>query len=130
MRVLLTGGDGFVGRTLCRLLVRDHEVSVLDSFRFGASRSNYLPSIGAKLYVADIRDRSKVEQIISKVSPEVVFHLAALFLPPQVRYMRRIHRRIARILAISGRAMCTASVNYTVNTCLNISQTKTASSAV
>jgi UDP-glucose 4-epimerase len=83
MRVLLTGGDGFVGRTLCRLLVRDHEVSVLDSFRFGASRSNYLPSIGAKLYVADIRDRSKVEQIISKVSPEVVFHLAAIHFIPE-----------------------------------------------
>jgi UDP-glucose 4-epimerase len=83
MRVLLTGGDGFVGRTLCRILIRNHEVSVLDSFRFGASRRNYLPSIGAKVYVADIRNRSKVEQVISQVSPEVVFHLAAIHFIPE-----------------------------------------------
>jgi UDP-glucose 4-epimerase len=83
VKVLLTGGDGFVGRALCRLLVRDHKVSVLDSFRFGASRKNYLLSLGVKLYVADTRNRCKVEQIISEVSPEVVFHLAAIHFIPE-----------------------------------------------
>jgi dTDP-L-rhamnose 4-epimerase len=77
MRVLLTGGAGFIGRhVLGELLRRGHEVKVLDSLRAdvhadGASRA----LDGAELIVADVRDAAAIDRALQKV--DVVLHLAA-----------------------------------------------------
>jgi dTDP-L-rhamnose 4-epimerase len=77
MKVLLTGGAGFIGRHVMReLLSRGHEVRVLDSLRADVhARQNSDPSEGAEFHVADVRDRAAIDRALSGV--EAVLHLAA-----------------------------------------------------
>ncbi|GAA4598910.1 GDP-mannose 4,6-dehydratase [Planotetraspora phitsanulokensis] len=72
MRVLVTGGAGFIGSTLVDRLVRDrHEVTVLDDLSSGRNRN---PE--ARLDVMDVRDPA-VGPLVETLRPEVVCHLAA-----------------------------------------------------
>jgi len=77
MRVLLTGGAGFIGRHVLRELQdRGHEVRVLDSLRPDVHRDGGPTSLeGAELQVGDVRDRAATERALSGV--EAVLHLAA-----------------------------------------------------
>ena len=77
MRVLLTGGAGFIGRHVLRkLLARGHDVRVLDSLRPDVhdGGSADMPD-GVELLVADIRDAAAIDRALSGV--EAVLHLAA-----------------------------------------------------
>ncbi|GII34565.1 NAD-dependent epimerase/dehydratase family protein [Planotetraspora mira] len=72
MRVLVTGGAGFIGSNLVDRLVRDgHEVTVLDDLSSGGNRN---PE--ARLHVMDVRDPA-IGPVIEGLRPEVVCHLAA-----------------------------------------------------
>jgi dTDP-L-rhamnose 4-epimerase len=77
MRVLLTGGAGFIGRHVLReLLSRGHDVKVLDSLRpdvHSAGGENSLE--GAEFHVADVRDAAAIDRALDGV--EAVLHLAA-----------------------------------------------------
>lgn len=75
MRVLVTGGAGFIGSHIVdRLLASGHEVSVLDDLSSG-KRENV--AAGAKLYVCDLRDREGVSRVLAEARPEAVTHQAA-----------------------------------------------------
>ena len=75
MRVLVTGGAGFIGSHIVDLLVQEgHEVTIIDDLSSGSKKN--VPA-QVKLEVADICDRSKVESIISQFKPEMVCHQAA-----------------------------------------------------
>ncbi|GAA4576926.1 NAD-dependent epimerase/dehydratase family protein [Planotetraspora kaengkrachanensis] len=72
MRIVVTGGAGFIGSTLVDRLVRDgHEVTVLDDLSSGRNRNSE-----ARLHVMDVRDPA-VGAVIEESRPEVVCHLAA-----------------------------------------------------
>ena len=77
MRVLLTGGAGFIGRhVLSELLARGHDVRVLDSFRsdvHGPGSAKVLDD--AELLIADVRDAAAIDRALNGV--EAVLHLAA-----------------------------------------------------
>lgn len=77
MRVLLTGGAGFIGRhVLHELLARGHEVRVLDSLRPDVhADGRTAPLDGAELIVADVRDAKAIDNAMTGV--EAVLHLAA-----------------------------------------------------
>ncbi|HEX2904989.1 MAG TPA: NAD-dependent epimerase/dehydratase family protein [Jatrophihabitans sp.] len=76
MRVLLTGGAGFIGQhVLRRLLAADHEVRVLDSLRPDVHRAPWTPPAGVELQVGDVRDPAAVDQALAGV--DGVLHLAA-----------------------------------------------------
>jgi dTDP-L-rhamnose 4-epimerase len=80
MRILVTGGAGFIGSHLVDALVEaGHRVRVLDSLEpqvhgGGAKRPAYL-SPEAELLVGDVRDRKQVARALDGV--EAVFHQAA-----------------------------------------------------
>jgi UDP-glucose 4-epimerase len=77
MRVLITGGAGFIGSHLAhRLLADGHEVRVLDNFSTG-NRAN-LTSLGEEIEVVegDIQSYERVHNAVR--DREVVFHEAAL----------------------------------------------------
>jgi UDP-glucose 4-epimerase len=73
MHILVTGGNGFLGRHLVdRLLKEGHEVTILDNF----SSSQKQEMKGVQIIKGDIRDRSDVARAMKNC--EAVFHLAAL----------------------------------------------------
>lgn len=77
MRVLLTGGAGFIGAHVLReLLARGHDVRVLDSLRDDVHHGTR-PDVpdGVELVVADVRDADRVDAALRGV--EGVCHLAA-----------------------------------------------------
>jgi UDP-glucose 4-epimerase len=75
MRVLITGGAGFIGSHLVdRLVALGHQVLVMDNLSTG--RASNLPR-EALLEVVDLRDGSGLVTTFRRFDPEVVFHLAA-----------------------------------------------------
>lgn len=79
MRVLVTGGAGFIGSNLVDgLLEEGHDVAVVDDLSTGreANLSGAMAS-GARLHQMDIRDAGAITACFAAERPEVVFHLAA-----------------------------------------------------
>lgn len=75
MKILVTGGAGFIGSHLVdRLMEENHKVIVIDNLSTG-KRENLNPK--AKFYKVDICN-SKIAQVFKKEKPEIVFHLAAI----------------------------------------------------
>ena len=75
MKILVTGGAGFVGSHIADgLLAAGHEVVIVDDLSSG-SRDN-VPG-GADLHVCDIRDRAALADIFGTEKPDRVCHQAA-----------------------------------------------------
>jgi UDP-glucuronate 4-epimerase len=83
MKVLVTGGAGFIGSHLVEALLADgHAVSVIDDFNDfydpQIKRKNLQPVLAdIRLHAIDIRDKDAVLNTFSAERPEVVVHLAA-----------------------------------------------------
>ncbi|MEK7174250.1 MAG: NAD-dependent epimerase/dehydratase family protein [Patescibacteria group bacterium] len=76
MKVLVTGGAGFIGSHIVDAYVAaGHRVAVIDNLTTG-NRRNLNPK--AKFYKADVRDLAAMQRIMKKERPEVVNHHAAL----------------------------------------------------
>ena len=74
MKVLVTGGAGFIGSHLVDTLIQDeHEVLVIDDLSTG--HKEYVNK-QAKLEVLDINDE-KLAEIVADFLPDVIYHLAA-----------------------------------------------------
>jgi UDP-glucose 4-epimerase len=79
MKVIVTGGAGFIGSNLVdALLARGDAVAVIDDLSSG-KRANLEQALakGAVLHEVDIRDARRMQEIFSDERPEIVFHLAA-----------------------------------------------------
>ena len=78
IKVLVTGGAGFIGSNLVRRLIDEgNSVTVLDNFMSGY-RSNLDPFSSVRIIEGDVRDKSAVE--LAMQGAEVVFHLAVSYL--------------------------------------------------
>jgi UDP-glucose 4-epimerase len=74
MRVLITGGAGFIGRHICEHFQHRAEVRVPDNLRSGFESN--LSGLKCQLIVGSILDRDVVKEVIKGV--DFVFHLAAM----------------------------------------------------
>lgn len=75
MRILVTGGAGFIGSHIVDALrARGHECAVIDDLSSG-SRGNLPPDV--PLFEADISDRSAIARAFDDFRPEAVSHQAA-----------------------------------------------------
>ncbi|MFZ1627020.1 MAG: NAD-dependent epimerase/dehydratase family protein [Candidatus Moraniibacteriota bacterium] len=75
MRILITGGAGFIGSHVADVLIeRGHRVTILDNLSSGSEEN---VNRRAKFYKFDIGNRKRLEKLFEKVQPEAVFHFAA-----------------------------------------------------
>ena len=83
--VLVTGAAGSIGSELCRQVLTFHprELHMLDNNESGLhdlslELTNISPETTIKLWVANVADEKKVDQIVSETRPHVIYHAAAL----------------------------------------------------
>ena len=83
MRVLVTGGAGFIGSAVCRHFIRDlgHEVVVVDKLTYAGNLASLAPVLsGPALFFRKTRHlqcRMVSGAVFSRYRPEAVVHLAA-----------------------------------------------------
>ncbi len=83
MKILITGGAGFIGSRLSAELVQQgHDVTIFDSLHpqvHFQNETNFriAKSSGAEMIVGDVRSRDDMQRAMSQVRPEFIFHLAA-----------------------------------------------------
>lgn len=83
MRILVTGGNGYVGRSLIRSLMKQHSVCIIDNLRSTKNRFNDLENRNLQWVDADIRNAQAVGAAVHDFQPEVIFHLAAIHFIPE-----------------------------------------------
>jgi len=91
MKVIVTGGAGFIGSHLAKKLIQeDHEVYVIDclhpyySIERKKKQLEHIASFGSFHFIQkDLLEREEIEAIFEQISPDAVVHLAAL---PGVAY--------------------------------------------
>lgn len=75
MKILVTGGAGFIGSHIVDRLLKDgHQVVIVDNLATGQER-NLNPH--ARFYKVDIRDTKSLEELFTQEQPDIVNHHAA-----------------------------------------------------
>jgi dTDP-glucose 4,6-dehydratase len=82
MKILVTGGAGFIGSALCRYLVGDlgEEVVNVDALTYAGNLESLAPIddvAGYSFVHADIRDSTAMGDLLTEVQPDAVMNLAA-----------------------------------------------------
>lgn len=81
MKLLVTGGAGFIGSAVVRQAIgRGYEVINLDALTYAACLDNVAMVADSPLYSfveADIRDAAAVEAVVARHAPDAIMHLAA-----------------------------------------------------
>lgn len=81
MKLLVTGGAGFIGSAVVRLAIaRGYRVVNLDALTYAGNLANVAgvaDAPGYRFVHADIRDRAALDRVFAEHAPDAVMHLAA-----------------------------------------------------
>ena len=83
MKILVTGGAGYIGSHTCvELLAKGHEVVIVDNFVNASPKSvervRKISGKNAELYEGDIRDSALLDEIFARHKIDWVIHFAGL----------------------------------------------------
>ena len=77
MRILVTGGAGFIGSAVVpKLQAENHDVFVYDNLSFG--NRDFIDVPDSNFCLGDIRDAELLEEFILKIQPDSIIHLSGI----------------------------------------------------
>ena len=81
MKIVVTGGAGFIGSHVVRaLLKKGDSVTIIDNFDDfydPAIKRNNITDLDCEVASIDLRDEKEIHQLLKRVKPETIIHLAA-----------------------------------------------------
>lgn len=81
MKILVTGGAGFIGSAIVpKLQNENHDVFVFDNLSFG--NRAFIDVVDNHFFTGDIRDAEAVSKAIQVIMPDIIIHLAAVHFIP------------------------------------------------
>ena len=127
-RVMVTGAGGSIGSELCRQVAKlDPELLIL----FGRGENSIYhidlelresdPQLNRELIIGDIRDNSKVYQIIEKYRPHIIFHAAA---HKHVKFMENHPDEAVKNNIIGTKNLIDAAIKHHVEAFILVSSDK------
>lgn len=129
-RVLVTGAGGSIGSEISRqvnryqptsLTLLDRDETALLNLQLSLDGTGTLTNSG--LILGDIRDADRVNEIFEEVSPEIVFHAAAL---KHLTTLERFPEEAYKTNVLGTRNVLDAARKFNVDTFVNISTDKAA----
>ncbi|MBW2092699.1 MAG: UDP-glucose 4-epimerase, partial [Deltaproteobacteria bacterium] len=90
MRVLVTGGAGYIGSHVVKALgQKNYELLTYDNLSTG----NEWAVLSGDLYIGDLADQNALKQVMARFKPEAVMHFAAsIVVEDSVRYPLEYYR--------------------------------------
>jgi len=129
-RVLVTGAGGSIGSEISRQVSRyqpssltllDRDETALLNLQLSLDGTGTLTNNG--LVLGDIRDAERINEIFEQVSPEIVFHAAAL---KHLTTLERFPEEAYKTNVLGTRNVLDAARKFNVDTFVNISSDKAA----
>jgi FlaA1/EpsC-like NDP-sugar epimerase len=129
-RVLVTGAGGTIGSEISRqvnryqpssLTLLDRDETALLNLQLSLDGTGTLMNSG--LLLGDIRDAARVDEIFEQVSPEIVFHAAAL---KHLTTLERFPEEAHKTNVLGTKNVLSAARKFNVDTFVNISTDKAA----
>lgn len=129
-RVLVTGAGGSIGSEISRqvnryqpssLTLLDRDDTALLNLQLSLDGTGTLTNNG--LVLGDIRDSDRINEIFEQVSPEIVFHAAAL---KHLTTLERFPEEAHKTNVLGTRNVLNAARKFNVNIFVNISTDKAA----
>ena len=129
MRILVTGGVGFIGSNFIHYLVglnlKNIEIVVLDKLTYAANLRNLdgLDENSYELIIGDICDGNKLTNSMQQATPDIVIHLAAQpivrrsYIEPVETYATNVMGTVNLLEAVRQTSSVRAVVNVTTDKC-------------
>lgn len=122
MRVLITGGCGFVGSHLAdRLLARNDDVLVVDNFSTGR-RDNLKAHARLEVVEHSIADTAAMKALFARFKPDVVVHAAASYKDPD-NWVEDCHTNVlgtVNVIEAAKKAGCKRIVYFQTALCYGL----------